>query len=317
MNIVFLDAYTTNHGELDWTALHSLGEVTIYDRTAPELVQERAGQAEVIITNKVILNREVLNGLPKLRFICVAATGYNNIDIDAAREKGIAVSNVVGYSTNSVAQQVFALLLALVNDVAGYSKDVHAGKWSEHLDFSYFNEPINELFGSVFGIYGFGKIGQAVARIALTFGMKVIAVHKHPVRDRMEGVEFVDWETLISESDILSLHAPLTPENTGLFNSSVFRKMKSSAYLINTSRGPVIEESDLAVALEKGEIAGAGMDVLSTEPPVAHHPLIGVQNCVITPHHAWATRQARIRLIQGIVGNIGAFQKGQSLNRIC
>jgi glycerate dehydrogenase len=314
MKIVFLDAYTTNHGEMDFSGLEALGTLEVYDRTRPEQVLERAGNAEVVISNKVVLDRRLMARLPKLRLVCVAATGYNNIDVRAAAELGITVCNVVGYSTNSVAQQVFALLLALVNQTARYSREVHEGKWSRCPDFSYWHEPIRELHGLTFGIYGLGKIGQATAKIALAFGMRVIALHKHPERDKMEGVRFVDWEELLGASDIISLHAPLTAENKGLFNRDAFRRMKSGAWLINTSRGPVIDEQDLADALREGEIAGAGLDVLCDEPPPVSNPLLGAPRCIITPHHAWATQQARERLIQGLEDNIRAFVAGRPEN---
>ena len=314
MKIVFLDAYTTNHGDLDWAGLKALGDVKLYDRTPADLVVERSIEAEVIITNKVLFSKALLSQLPKLKYICIAATGYNNIDLAAAREFGIRVSNVVGYSTSSVTQHVFALLLSLVNRTQHYSQEVHAGEWSSCEDFSYWHDPIHELAGSILGIYGFGKIGRAVAAVALGFGMEVISVHKHPERDKRAGVRFVDWDTLIGQSDVLSLHAPLTEHNRGLFNETVFRKMKKSAFLINTSRGPVINEEDLAHALREGVIAGAGLDVLCQEPPPPDHPL---PNCIITPHHAWATQAARRRLLDALIKNIKAFQSGNPINLVC
>jgi glycerate dehydrogenase len=316
MRIVFLDAYTSNHGDLDWAGLEQLGELLIYDRTESEKVVERAKEADILIVNKVVLTEAVLSSLPNLKYVCVAATGFNNVDLVAARKYGIPVSNVVGYSTQSVAQLVFALLLALNNRVSHYSEEVRNGFWSAGPDFSYWHEPIIELDGLNFGIYGFGKIGQASARIALSFGMNVIALHKHPERNKMDGVRFVGWEELLEKSDVLSLHAPLTPENKGIFNMEVFTKMKKSAILINTSRGPVIDEKDLAAALNEGIIAGAGLDVLSQEPPERDNPLLQAKHCMITPHHAWASQAARKRLLHGIAENIASFQKGKILNRV-
>ena len=315
--IVFLDAYTLNHGDLDWSGLKALGDVDIYDRSPAETVVSRASEAEIIITNKVIFDRELFERLPKLKYICIAATGYNNIDTETARNKRIRVSNVVGYSTSSVTQHVFALLLALVNRTETYNREVHTGKWADGPDFSYWNEPIQELSGMTMGIYGFGKIGRAVASVAMAFGMKVISVHKHPERDQRAGVRFVDWDSLLKESDVLSLHAPLTAANKGLFGKEVFSKMKKSAFLINTSRGPVVDEEDLALALRTGEIAGAGLDVLGLEPPARDNPLFGLPNCLITPHHAWASQAARKRLLIGLIENIRAFQSGHPINLVC
>jgi glycerate dehydrogenase len=316
MKITFLDAYTSNHGDLEWKDLESLGEVKIYDRTIKSEIISRTIDAEVIITNKVVFDRELISQLPQLKYICVAATGYNNVDLEAAREHGVTVSNVVGYSTSAVAQHVFSLILSLVSKSWAYGQEFHDKVWANCEDFSYFHDPILELKGKMLGIYGFGKIGQAVARIALAFDMKIQAVHKHPERDKMEGVEFVDWDSLIKSSDILSLHAPLTNENKGLMNQKVFEEMKNTAILINTSRGPVINESDLASALQKGQIKGAGMDVLSMEPPSAENPLIGVPNCLVTPHHAWASQEARTRLLAGIVDNIIAYSAGKPINQV-
>lgn len=316
MKIAFLDAYTSNHGDLDWSALKRLGELSIYDRTESDQVVERSREADVLIVNKVLLTKGVFRSLPNLKYVCVAATGFNNIDLNAAQKYGVMVSNVVGYSTQSVAQLVFALLLALNNQVYRYSQEVRSGLWSSNSDFSYWHEPITELAGMNFGIYGFGKIGQASAKIALSFGMNVIAFHKHPERDKREGVRFVEWEELLEKSDVLSLHAPLSSENMGLFNRKAFAKMKKSAILINTSRGPVIDERDLAEALNEGLIAGAGLDVLSQEPPEKENPLLRAKNCIITPHQAWASQAARIRLLDGIADNIEAFKNGRILNQV-
>lgn len=314
MKIVFLDAYTSNHGDLSWSDLEALGDLTLYDRTEKGSIVERARKAEILITNKILFDRELFSKLPDLKYLCISATGYNNVDLEAARDYKVTVSNVVGYSTSAVAQHVFSLILSLSNKSLDYSNEVHQGQWSSHQDFSYYNDPIIDLQGKVMGIYGFGKIGKATARIAKAFGMKVIAVHKHPERDKVEGVEFVDLNSLLTLSDIISLHAPLTKENTGLFNLDLFKKMKKSTFFINTSRGQVLNEKDLAEALTTGLVAGAGLDVLCDEPPLADNPLLGIQNCVITPHHAWASANARVLLLNGLVENIKSYQKGRAIN---
>jgi len=308
MKIVFLDAYTTNPGDISWEKLYECGEVTFYDRTPIELVAARCKDADIIITNKVPFNESTITSLPNLKAICVAATGYNHIDIATARSKRIQVYNVAGYSTDSVAQQVFALILALVNRIETYSFEAHRGIWSQSADFTYWRKPIIELAGNTFGIMGFGQTGQAVAKIALAMNMKVIVHHKHPERDKMKGIEFVSFDELLNKSDVLSIHIPFYPEYKGLFNLDLFRKMKSSALLINTSRGLVIDEEALAIALKKGMIAGAGLDVMCKEPPVKDNPLFGLKNCLISPHQAWATQSARIRLLEGIISNIRSFQ---------
>ena len=312
--IVFLDSYTTNPGDLDWSALEALGPVTLYDRTPAELIVERSAQADIVITNKTPLSATTLALLPKLKLICVAATGYNIVDVAAARKREIPVCNVSGYSTPAVAQHVFALALAFTNRVRAYSAETHAGAWSRSADFSYWHEPLTELSGKTLGIYGLGTIGQATARIALAFGMNVIAVHKHPQRDALEGVRFVDPPTLWAESDVVTLHVPLTAQTEGLIDAAVLAQMKPSALLINTGRGGLVVETDLRKALEQGQIAGAGLDVLSSEPPPADHPLLGAPNCLLTPHQAWASQEARRRLLAGIVANIRSWQEGAPQN---
>lgn len=314
MKIVFLDAYTTNPGDLSWEALHECGDLCLYDRTPAELVIERSINADIIITNKVPFSASTIQALPGLKAICVAATGYNHIDIHAARDRNIQVYNVAGYSTDSVAQQVFALLLALVNRIETYSFEVHRGIWSQSPDFTYWRRPIQELAGNTFGILGFGKTGQAVARIALAMNMKVIAHHRHPESDQMQGVEFTGFEELLRRSDFLSIHIPFYPEYKGMFNLEVFRKMKSTSILINTSRGLVIHEEDLAEALKSGLIYGAGLDVMCEEPPAKEHPFFGIKNCIISPHQAWATHASRKRLLDGIISNIRSFMDNKPSN---
>jgi glycerate dehydrogenase len=309
--IVFLDSYTTNPGDLDWSPLEALGTVRLHDRTPAELIIERSAQADILITNKTPLTANTLALLPKLKLICVAATGYNIVDVAAARNRNVPVCNVSGYSTPAVAQHVFALMLAFTNRVADYSAESHAGAWSRAADFSYWHEPLTELAGKTLGIYGLGAIGQATARVALAFGMEVIAVHKHPQRDAMAGVRFVEAPTLWAESDFITLHVPLTEQTQGLIDADTLRQMKSSAILINTGRGGLVVEADLRAALEQGQIAGAGLDVLSSEPPAPDHPLIGAPNCLITPHQAWASQEARQRLLAGVVENIRSWQQGK------
>lgn len=316
MKIVFLDAYTTNPGDISWEKLHNCGDLTLYDRTPSDLVEDRCRDADIIITNKVPFNESTIASLPNLKAICVAATGYNHIDIATARSKGIQVYNVAGYSTDSVAQQVLALMLALVNRIETYSFEAHSGIWSRSPDFTYWRKPIMELAGKTFGIMGFGQTGQAVAKIVLAMNMKVIVHHKHPERDKMKGIEFVSFDELLQKSDVLSIHIPFYPEYKGLFNLDLFRKMKSSALLINTSRGHVIDEEALAKALKQGLISGAGLDVMCQEPPSRENPLFGLKNCLISPHQAWASQAARKRLLDGIISNIRSFKANNPSNII-
>jgi len=307
MKIVVLDSFATNPGDLSWEHLEQLGDTIIYDRTPPELLAERIADASIVITNKVILNENLIARLLKLRCICVLATGYNNVDVKAASRRGIPVCNVLGYSTASVAQHVFALLLELTNGVAKHYRQVKTGGWQNSKDWSYSLQAIVELLGKTMGIYGFGKIGRKVGEIARAFGMDVIAHHKHPKRDAKDWVSFVSLEKLFSLSDVLSLHAPLTSENQGIVNKKHLSMMRTSAILINTGRGGLVNEVDLKEGLEKGTIAGAGLDVLSEEPPVSGNILIGTKNCIITPHQAWASRESRARLLAETVKNVEAF----------
>ncbi|MDE6083681.1 MAG: D-2-hydroxyacid dehydrogenase [Muribaculaceae bacterium] len=314
MNIVVLDAYSVNPGDLSWEGLEALGNVTLYDRTPRELIIERAADAEIILTNKVPMDRETINALPKLKYIGVLATGFNIVDLAVASQRGIVVTNIPSYSTDSVAQMVFALLLAITNRVEHYTQEVHEGHWCKSLDFCYWNTPLPELAGKNFGIYGFGHIGQAVARIALAFGMKVItATSKSP--DKLpQGVEKVSLDQLFELSDVLSLHCPLNDDTRGMVNAGRLSMMKPSAILINTSRGPVIDEDALAKALRDGTIAAAGLDVLSTEPPCSKNPLIGAPNCFITPHLAWASLEARQRLVKIATDNVAQFLHNTPVN---
>lgn len=314
IKIVVLDGYTLNPGDLSWKQLKELGEVIIFEHSTPAEILHRAMDAEIILVNKTVIDATTLEKLTRLRCICVTATGFNNVDTEAARQRDIPVCNVSGYSTASVAQHVFALLLEMTNQVNAHHASVQRGDWAKNRDFSYTLSPITELADKKMGIYGFGRIGQQVAQIALAFGMKVLATHKHPERDAMVGVAFVDLQTLFEQSDVVTLHAPMTDANVGIVNKDLLSSMKSTAYLINTARGGLINEMDLKDALKKNFIAGAGLDVLSQEPPTRDHALIGLSNCIITPHNAWASQEARQRLLDETVQNVEAFLAGELRN---
>lgn len=312
--IVLIDGYTINPGDLSWNKLKALGDVDIHEYSTSEEIITRAHEAEIILVNKANLKEETLQQLPKLRCICVTATGYDNVNVAFAKSKNITVCNVSGYSTNAVAQHVFALLLELINQVGKHHASVQKGDWSQCRDFSYHLSPIMELAGKTMGIYGFGKIGQKVAAIAMAFGMKILATHKHPERDARAGVTFVSLEELFSQSDVITLHAPTNNENKGIVNKKLLSKIKSTAFLINTARGGLIQESDLKEALENNTLAGAGLDVLSEEPPKNGNILIGVKNCIITPHNAWSALEARERLLEETVKNVAAFLHSEPRN---
>lgn len=311
MNIVFLDGYTLNPGDLDWTPLSDLGQMTIHDRSDNHQIVERARDADAVLVNKVVLSEAILEQLPKLKYIGVAATGYNNIDVEAAKKRNITVTNVKAYGPASVAQHTFALILALVNRIETHSQSVFDGEWATSADFAYWKTPLTELAGKTIGLIGLGDIGSKVATIAQAFGMKVIAYRKNPIRTTGTSIKMVTLDAVFADSDIISLHCPLTDETKGLINSKTLARMKKNALLINTGRGPLINESDLAEALRAGTIGGAGLDVLSTEPPTASNPLLTAPNCVITPHIAWATWEARGRLLQMVANNLKAFQSGR------
>lgn len=312
--IVVLDGYTLNPGDLSWTNLQALGETVIHEYTPPEKIVEHCQGAQIVLSNKAIINGKAMAQLPDLQCICLMATGYNNIDTEAARRHRIAVCNAVGYGTTSVAQHVFALILELTNKIALHNQSVQEKQWTHCRDFSYHLQPIAELAGKTMGIYGLGQIGNKVADIALAFEMRVLATHKHPERDQRPGVAFVTIEELFAKSDFISLHAPLSDDNAGIVNEQLLSRMKSTAYLINTGRGGLINEADLKAALTKGTIAGAGLDVLSVEPPPADHILYGLENCLITPHQAWASQEARGRLMDIVVENVKAFLRGAAKN---
>jgi glycerate dehydrogenase len=310
MNIVVLDGYTLNTGDLSWVDLSELGNLTVYDRTPSELVIERSAGADILLTNKTMMSTEILRSLPRLKYVGVLATGYNVIDVKKAGELGIIVTNIPAYSTNSVAQLTFALILELCFHVQNHSDSVMSGKWSRSIDFTYRDFPLTELATKTLGVIGFGNIGQKVGEIAMAFGMNVIASS----RSGRSGLEQTGIPELMSRSDIVTIHCPLTPETTGMINIDNLRLMKRSAILINTSRGPVVVEKDLAYALNEGIIAGAGLDVLSSEPPSEDNPLLQAKNCIITPHIAWATLESRTRLMQIAVQNVKAFLSGSAIN---
>jgi glycerate dehydrogenase len=310
MKIVVLDGYTLNPGDLDWAPLRQLGECQIHDRTASAEIVRLAADAELILTNKTPLSAQTLAQLPKLRYVGVLATGYNVVDLPAATARGIVVTNVPNYGTRSVAQHVFALLLEMTQQVGHHAQTVREGRWTRSADFCYWDKPLVELDGLTLGIVGYGRIGRAVAEIGRAFGMQVIASS----RSAPVGVPKVALDELFRRSDVVTLHCPLTPETQGLINGARLALMKPSAFLINTGRGPLVVDQDLANALNDGRIAGAALDVLTVEPPRTDSPLFHAKNCLITPHIAWATRAARARLLNIAVANLRAFQTGQPQN---
>ena len=316
LNIVVLDSYTLNPGDLSWESLAELGNCKIFDRsTKPELVVSRAKNAEIVLTNKSILGSKAINTLPKLRYIGILATGYNVIDVPACRERGIVVTNVPDYGTDSVAQMTFALILELVRHVGEHSRAAKNGRWPKSRDFCYWDFPLVELTGLKLGIIGFGRIGKRVAQIAGAFGMAILAFDPD-LKISSANVKSVSLDTIFKQSDIISLHCPLTTKTKALVNASRLSMMKQTTFLINAARGPLIDEKALAKALNANRIAGAGVDVLSTEPPDPANPLLTAKNCIVTPHIAWATRSARQRLMEIAVGNVNAFIKGNPRNVI-
>lgn len=314
MKITILDGYGLNPGDLSWDWLNKYGEVKIYDRTSPSELMERAADADAIFTNKVVINAETLSSLPNLKYIGVLATGYNIVDVKTAKRLGITVTNIPAYSTDSVAQMVFAILLTITNRVEHYAVENRKGRWSNNPDFCYWDSPLMELAGKTFGIVGLGNIGKAVARIANAFGMKVVAFTSKKQEELPVGIQKVTLDQLFSESDVLSLHCPLTPETNNLVNDERLNLMKPTAILINTGRGPLIDEQAVANALKAGKLGAFGADVLSSEPPAEDNPLLSAPNAFITPHIAWATVEARRRLMEICEGNLSAFVSGTPRN---
>lgn len=317
MKIVVLDGYTINPGDNPWTPVEALGDCTIYDRTPADLVVERSRDADIILTSKVKLTRAVLQQLPKLRYISLLATGYNNVDVVAAAEQGIPVSNVPAYSTESVAQTAFALLLELTTRVGIHDAAVKAGEWTSCPDHAFWKGSLVELDGLTMGVVGYGTIGRAIARIAHAFGMKVIAhAPRIPADPGTTPVSFVSLDELFATADVVSLNCPQTPENTGFVNTGLLGRMKQTAFFLNLARGGLVNEADLADALNRGVIAGAGLDVVAVEPMLVDNPLLTAANCIFTPHIAWASLAARQRLMGIVAANIAAFLNGTPVNLV-
>ena len=316
MKIVILDGYTANPGDLSWSELEALDDVTVFDRTKPEETVSRAADAEVVLTNKVVLGRKEIEQLPRLQYIGVLATGYNVVDIAAAHEHGITVTNVPAYSTESVAQMVFAHLLTVTNRTEHYALQNREGRWSGNPDFCYWDTSLTELAGKTMGIVGLGNIGRRVAQIALAFGMQVKALTSKSAEQLPAGIQKADLTELLSTADVLSLHCPLTEDTRHLVNDRTLAMMKPSAIVINTGRGPLVNDADVADALSAGRIAAYCADVLTEEPPRADNPLLHQSNAFITPHIAWATREARLRLLTTAIGNVRAFVEHHPQNVI-
>ena len=316
MKIIVLDGYGLNPGDLNWDGFEALGELTVYDRTLPSELMERAAGAEVLITNKTLITAENMADLPELKYIGVLATGYNVVDIDAAKARGIVVTNIPAYSTASVAQMVFAHILNITQRVGYYADENKQGRWTKNADFCYWDTQLVELQGKKMGIVGLGNIGQATARISQAFGMEVCVYSSKPQFVLPSGIKKMDLDELFAECDVISLHCPLTPDTKEMVNAERLSKMKSNAILINTGRGPLINEQDLANALNEGRIAAAGLDVLSVEPSVEGNPLLTARNCFITPHIAWATLEARTRLMEIAVQNLKSYLNGQIINNV-
>ena len=316
MKIVVLDGYGLNPGDLSWKGMEALGELTVYDRTSPSELMERSEGAEALITNKTLITAENMEALPELKYIGVLATGYNVVDIEAAKARGIVVTNIPAYSTSSVAQMVFAHILNITQRVGHYAEENSKGRWTNNADFCYWDTDLVELDGKKMGIVGFGNIGQATARIAQAFGMEVLLYTSKEQSALPQGMRKVALDQLFAESDVISLHCPLTPDTKEMVNAERLKLMKPGAILVNTGRGPLVNEQDLADALNEGRIAAAGLDVLSVEPANADNPLLGAKNCFITPHIAWATKEARTRLMQIAVQNLKSYQEGYIINNV-
>lgn len=314
MKIVILDGYTENPGDLSWGDLEALGELTVYDRTPKDEILSRIGDAEIIITNKTPLTRETINACPGIKYIGILATGYNVVDIDAAKEKGIPVTNIPTYGTDAVGQFAIALLLEICHHIGHHNRSVHDGKWEKSIDFCYWDFPLIELAGKTMGIVGFGRIGQATARIAKAFGMNIIAFDGNETDSGKELGTYVGMDELLAKSDVISLHVPLFPSTENLINKDSIAKMKPGVIILNTSRGPLINEQDLADALNSGKVYAAAVDVVSTEPIKGDNPLLKAKNCIITPHIAWAPKESRQRLLDIAVDNVKSFIGGSTQN---
>ncbi|WP_273275856.1 D-2-hydroxyacid dehydrogenase [Maribacter polysiphoniae] len=319
MKIVVLDGYTLNPGDLSWGKLEALGELTVYDRTefSNEVIVDAIGNAEVIFTNKTPLPKEVLERTPSLKYIGVLATGYNVVDVQATKDLGITVTNVPTYGTTAVAQMTMALLLEICHHVGEHNRAVKQGEWTNSKDFSFWNYPLVELEGKTMGIIGFGRIGRATAKLAEAFGMNILASASRR-RPELETTtcKYIDMDGLLTESDVISLHCPLTPDTEGIINAANIAKMKDGVMLINTARGQLVVEKDLKEALDHGKVAGAAVDVVSTEPIEADNPLLKAKNCIITPHIAWASKESRARLLNLAIDNLNAYLQGNPINKV-
>lgn len=317
MKICILDGYSLNPGDLDWSPVERLGDVTLFDRTPADKIVERAADADIVLTNKVPFSADTLRQLPRLRFICVLATGYNIIDTEAAARQGVVVANIPAYSTLSVAQMAFAHILNITNHVASYAREVADGKWTNCPDFCFWDSALTELAGKTMGIVGLGNTGMATARIAVAMGMKVVALTSKSADTLPEGITPAPLDDVLASADVVSLHCPLTPSTRHLINAASIAKMKPSAILINTGRGPLVDEQAVADALNGGRLAAFGADVLSQEPPRGDNPLLSARNCFLTPHIAWATLEARTRLMSTATENVRQFIAGEPVaNRV-
>lgn len=317
MKICILDGYSLNPGDLDWSPVERLGDVTLFDRTPADKIVERAADADIVLTNKVSFSADTLRQLPRLRFICVLATGYNIIDTEAAARQGVVVANIPAYSTMSVAQMAFAHILNITNHVASYAREVADGKWTNCPDFCFWDSALTELAGKTMGIVGLGNTGMATARIAVAMGMKVVALTSKSADTLPEGITPAPLDDVLASADVVSLHCPLTPSTRHLINAASIAKMKPSAILINTGRGPLVDEQAVADALNGGRLAAFGADVLSQEPPRGDNPLLSARNCFLTPHIAWATLEARTRLMSTATENVRQFIAGEPVaNRV-
>jgi glycerate dehydrogenase len=316
MKIVILDGYTENPGDLSWDGFEKLGELTVYDRTPHEKIIERIGRAEVVIVNKTPIDKATLEACPNVQYIGVLATGYNVVDVHAAKEKGIVVCNIPTYGTDAVAQFAIALLLEVCHHVAHHSQAVHEGRWENNADWCFWDYPLIELAGKTMGVIGFGRIGQGTGRIAKALGMKVVAYDEHKNDSGTMIAEYVSLDELFAQSDVISLHCPLFPSTEGMINKENIAKMKDGVIIINNSRGPLIHEADLAEALNSGKVYAAGLDVVSTEPIQGNNPLLKAKNCIITPHISWAPKESRKRLMDIAVNNLAAFIEGNPINMV-
>ena len=314
MKIVVLDGYTENPGDLSWDGFRELGELTVYDRTGKKDVVSRIGDAEAVILNKTPVSRETLDACPNVKYIGVLATGYNVVDIEAAAEKGIVVSNIPTYGTDSVAQFAIAMLLEICHHVAHHSDAVHEGRWESNPDWCFWDYPLIELAGKTMGVIGFGRIGQATGKLAKALGMEVLAYDSFPNDSGKEIAKYVDLDTLLGASDVIALHCPLFPETEGIVNKETIAKMKDGVIILNNSRGPLVAEQDLADALNSGKVYAAGLDVVSTEPIRGDNPLLKAKNCIITPHISWAPKESRARLMDIAVEDLKAFAAGKPIN---